>query len=301
MNLSQLYYFRKLAQLEHYTKAAQELFISQPSLSSSIAAMEEELHIKLFQKKGRNVKLTKDGKEFYAHVCRCLDALQDGIDSAHDKSGMLGGCISIAAPPSLLLEFVPELVRDYREHHPSQVTFQFHNETSLEKIKDGIQDGTYDFAIFPDVDSDNALCALALSNQPFCAFVPNSHPLAKKKALSFRDLQAYPLITYPETTDAGQKIRDILESHSLSAADSFPDEFSVSGCLSQNDRLVAIAPNTPVLCRCDRLTALPLPELPENTSTICLLYSRKNHMTKPMESFLSFAQERFSVAQQHSA
>ena len=63
MNLAQLHYFRKLAQLEHYTQAAQELFISQPSLSASISSMEEELHIKLFQKKGRNVKLTKDGRE----------------------------------------------------------------------------------------------------------------------------------------------------------------------------------------------------------------------------------------------
>ena len=87
MNLPQLHYFRKLAQLEHYTKAAQELFISQPSLSASISSMEEELQVKLFQKTGRNVRLTKEGKEFYHYVCRALDTLQEGIDLAHERRG----------------------------------------------------------------------------------------------------------------------------------------------------------------------------------------------------------------------
>ena len=68
MNLSQLYYFRKLAQLQHYTKAAKELYITQPSLSDSISSLEQELGLSLFQKEGRNVKLTKYGKEFYEYV-----------------------------------------------------------------------------------------------------------------------------------------------------------------------------------------------------------------------------------------
>lgn len=68
MNLSQLYYFRKLAELQHYTKTAKELYITQPTLSDSIAALEKELGVSLFQKDGRNIKLTKYGKEFYQYV-----------------------------------------------------------------------------------------------------------------------------------------------------------------------------------------------------------------------------------------
>ncbi len=57
MNLAQLRYFQKLADLQHYSQAAKELNIAQPSLSSSISSLEKELGIPLFQKVGRNVRL----------------------------------------------------------------------------------------------------------------------------------------------------------------------------------------------------------------------------------------------------
>ena len=64
MNLNHLYYFATLAKEEHYTKAAQKLSITQPSLSNAISLIEKELGTYLFEKKGRNVVLTKYGKVF---------------------------------------------------------------------------------------------------------------------------------------------------------------------------------------------------------------------------------------------
>ena len=64
MNLSQLYYFKRLAELQHYTKAAQELSITQPSLSGAIHSLEDELGVDLFHKKGRNIVLTKNGSGY---------------------------------------------------------------------------------------------------------------------------------------------------------------------------------------------------------------------------------------------
>ena len=64
MNLRQLYYFRTIAELEHYTRAAEKLFVSQSSLSHAIQELESELNVKFFEKKGRNVELTKYGQLF---------------------------------------------------------------------------------------------------------------------------------------------------------------------------------------------------------------------------------------------
>ena len=61
MNLQQLYYFKTIAELEHYTKASQQLNISQSSLSHSITDLEKELGVSLFIRQGRNVKLTSCG------------------------------------------------------------------------------------------------------------------------------------------------------------------------------------------------------------------------------------------------
>ncbi len=79
MNLSQLYYFRKLAEVKHYTHAAEELFISQPTLSNSISQLERELGIPLFEREGRKIKLTKYGEEFYQYATEAVNALEKGI------------------------------------------------------------------------------------------------------------------------------------------------------------------------------------------------------------------------------
>ena len=75
MNLYHLRYFSTLAHIEHYTKAADILAITQPSLSYAISTLEEELGVKLFEKNGRNVTLTKYGKVFLKDVEEVLNRL----------------------------------------------------------------------------------------------------------------------------------------------------------------------------------------------------------------------------------
>ena len=68
MNLAQLSYFRHLSKIQHYTRASEELHISQSALSHSIASLEDELGCSLFRKEGRNVYLTDDGRVFQNYV-----------------------------------------------------------------------------------------------------------------------------------------------------------------------------------------------------------------------------------------
>ena len=78
MNLNQLHYFAKLAEVEHYTKAAEELSISQPSLSHAVSSLEKEIGTKLFEKQGRGVVLTKYGKIFKEYVDEAIHSLDTG-------------------------------------------------------------------------------------------------------------------------------------------------------------------------------------------------------------------------------
>lgn len=80
MNLNQLSYFQKIATLQHYHQAARELNVSQPSLSRSIANLEEELGLPLFRKNGRNIELTKYGKIFLEHVNKILEEVKIAED-----------------------------------------------------------------------------------------------------------------------------------------------------------------------------------------------------------------------------
>ena len=81
MNLFYLRYFVTLAHVKHYTKAAEQLCITQPSLSHAIAQMEKELGVPLFEKNGRNTMLTPFGREFLSCAEHTLSTLDDGIAS----------------------------------------------------------------------------------------------------------------------------------------------------------------------------------------------------------------------------
>ena len=78
MNMQQLHYFKKIAEMEHYTKAANALSITQPCLSYAISELEKELGAPLFYKTGRNIKLTRYGDMFLIHVKNALGALDMG-------------------------------------------------------------------------------------------------------------------------------------------------------------------------------------------------------------------------------
>ena len=104
MNLRQLYYFKKIAELEHYTRAAKELFVSQSSLSHAIQELESELNVKFFEKKGRNVELTKYGQLFLPYVQKSLATLEAGIDKLSDYINPNTGKLATPTDPNKFLE-----------------------------------------------------------------------------------------------------------------------------------------------------------------------------------------------------
>ena len=147
MNLYHLRYFVTLAHLEHYTKAAELLSITQPSLSHAISSLEKELGVKLFEKEGRNVVLTKCGQAFLEDVEKSLELL----DSSVGKLQMTGsgeGRIDVALLRTLSTNLVPGFVRGYLDAHPDrQIDFQFYNSTGLTPdIIKGLKDRKYDIA-----------------------------------------------------------------------------------------------------------------------------------------------------------
>lgn len=79
MTINQMRYFRELAHTEHYGRAAEALYIAQPTLSRAIALLEEELEVELFEKQGRNIALTQAGQVFLSYVEQSLSMLEQGV------------------------------------------------------------------------------------------------------------------------------------------------------------------------------------------------------------------------------
>ena len=112
MNLDHLRYFAAIAQLQHYGKAAEQLHVSQPNLNYAVSQLETELGVPLFEKSGRNVRLTRYGKEFLPSVQRTLETLDAGTRSIREL-GQNGGLVLLGSIRKLGTSLVPELMRDF--------------------------------------------------------------------------------------------------------------------------------------------------------------------------------------------
>ena len=126
MTLNQILYFQTVARHQHFRLAAAELSISQPSLSRSIAALEEELGIILFERKGRTVTLTKYGKLFLEHADRILDEVRLAQKHMKKLSGNAGH-VDIGYVFPLAAHYIPHTVRRFLSTQKNKdVTFNFH-------------------------------------------------------------------------------------------------------------------------------------------------------------------------------
>lgn len=285
MNLQQLYYFRKPAEVQHYTEAAKALYITQPSLSDSIASLEHELSVSLFQKKGRGIQLTKYGQEFYEYVNQALGILEHGIAAVREKSDSVTGTIDIGCIPTLLGDFLPNALDLYHEKCP-QVSFNIFHEKSI-PVAEGVSAGTYDIGLCSMVENKDDLVFVPITYQELVVIVRNDHPLAVHDSIELTALKGYMLSTYRDTIPIGKTIRKILKEKGMEAAYSYDDEISIAGRINHSSK-TAIVADTSFLKQFDNLKKIHLTDVPKDTRMLYLVYSKKNFITAAVEAFANF-------------
>lgn len=285
MNLQQLYYFRKLAEVQHYTEAAKALYITQPSLSDSISSLENELSVALFQKKGRGIELTKYGQEFYQYVNQALGVLEHGIAIMKEKSDLVTGTIDVGCIPTLLGDFLPNALDLYHEKHP-QVSFNIFHEKSI-PVAEGVSAGTYDIGLCSMVENKDDLVFVPITYQELVVIVRNDHPLAVHDSIELTALKGYMLSTYRDTIPIGKTIRKILKEKGMEAAYSYDDEISIAGRINHSSK-TAIVADTPFLKQFDNLKKIHLTDVPKDSRMLYLVYSKKNFITAAVEAFANF-------------
>ncbi len=196
MNLKQLEYFRTTAELEHFTRAAELLGISQSSLSHSIKELEEELGVKLFQRQGRNVKLTKYGQMFLPSVTQSLDALSDGCQQVKDSVNPDGGTVHIALP-ARLEPFASYLAVYYvSETGRSHVNFQFTRTSSCADARHKLLESTVDLVFLPEAGND-LFDSFRIGSHEIVVLVSQNHRLAGRKSVTLAELRGERFLYYP--------------------------------------------------------------------------------------------------------
>lgn len=177
MNYNVLRYFSVLAQVEHYTIAAARLGISQPSLSSAIHNLETELGgVKLFEKSGRNIRLTEEGKFYQEKVDAALNELHAASLMLRDSKASAPIVIRMGVVSGTLNGLVAEKIAEYSRNNKR---IRFHlTESSAENLMDLVRQEKLDMAIVDSTDRDRSLHFRKLNQRDFFVALPEGHPLA---------------------------------------------------------------------------------------------------------------------------
>ncbi len=206
MNLDHLRYFVKLAEIRHYTRAAEQLCISQPSLSHAINQLETELGVPLFERSGRNTTLTRFGEEFLECAQRSLDTLDMGIGSLQ-RSARGEGVVRLGFLRTLGVDYIPVLTADFLDADPDcGIQFSFHSGLSGELI-DGLLQRKFDLVFCSEPDPSLGLSAVPVTSQELVMIVPKNHPLAGQESVDLADTLQYPAVFFAE----GSGLRKVID------------------------------------------------------------------------------------------
>ncbi len=199
MDLLQLRYFCKIARLEHITRAAEELHVSQPALSKTLKLLEQELGTELFDRTGKFIRLNNYGRVFLKYAEQSLEALENGKRELADMSSGQAGDIRLAFPVGS--HVVPALLSRFRQQYPD-ITF-----TLIQHF--GPSDPPrFDLCIsslplqIPRVES------LPLLTEELFLAVPADHKLAGKTSIRLEDAAEEHFVTLR----AGNDLRERTDS-----------------------------------------------------------------------------------------
>ncbi|GIP15391.1 HTH-type transcriptional regulator GltC [Paenibacillus montaniterrae] len=197
MELRQLYYFVKVAKKEHVTQAAEELHVAQSAVSRQIHQLEEELGVKLFVQKGRNLQLTPVGQLFLRRADEILRDLDRAVQEVHEFLDPEKGEIRLGFPHSLGISLVPQVVAAFRCLNPD-VRFRFKQGMYPSLIRDLVK-GEIDLAFISPVPNDvEQVTGKILITEELFAIFPSTHRLAKREQVRLEELKSDPFIMFSE-------------------------------------------------------------------------------------------------------
>ena len=191
MELRQLEYFSLVAEIQNMSAAAKKLHISQPSLSATIARLEEDIGVPLFDRIGGKIHLNRIGREVLQNTNQILQQIDQIYAKAADQAGTASGEVIFGISEAGL---AMNLINSYLDCYPP---LTFHQTiASREQLRHQLESGQLDFAIVKDPKPTQGIDYLPLIAEETMALVPPDHPLAASPdhCVSAQTLLEYPFV-----------------------------------------------------------------------------------------------------------
>ena len=194
MELDQLRYFLQVAERGNFTRAAEDLIISQPALSRSIQKLEEELGQPVFERKTRSVSLTEAGVLLQSRARQILTILEDTKAEITDDGQ--SGRVRVGAIPTIAPYFLPDLLRQFSSEYPNASLIVQENTTDA--LLKSCTQGEIDLAILALPVPARYLDVEELFEEELLLVLPPEHPLTKKDKIRLSDVEPLPFVLLDE-------------------------------------------------------------------------------------------------------
>ena len=204
MELRLLRYFLTVAKEQSFTKAAEQLHITQPTLSRQMASFEENLGITLFIRSGKKITLTDEGILLKRRALEILNLEERTLKELNRKEDVVEGTITIGCGEFAAVETLAKICKTYKEKYPL-VQIVLHTATA-DTVYEMMNKGFVDIALFMEpVDTEGLDYIRILDCDHWCVGMRSDDPLAEKEFIKKEDLIGKPLIL-PERTNVQSEL-----------------------------------------------------------------------------------------------
>lgn len=286
MELRVLNYFLAIAREENFTKAAQQLHVTQPTLSRQIADLEQELGVKLFVRSNHNIILTEDGMILKRRAQEILSLADKTKRDFLQKDEALSGTISIGSGEFRSTEYLAKIIAEFRKKYPN-VKYEIYS-GNANNIRDYIERGLLDIGLMSEpIDMRKYDFVNMPIQEQWGLYVQSDSPLSKKENITPEDLKGMSIVTATgdfNQSRIGKWLGDYREQVEIAATANLPYNEAV---LAKENIGVMLSIN--LNCTYDNLKFIPLkPVL--NVST-ALGWKKEQIFSATTSAFIDFAKQ----------
>jgi DNA-binding transcriptional LysR family regulator len=212
--LKQLRAFCYAAQLKSMSRAAEQMFLSQPSISLLIQSLEKDLDQKLFFRKGPKIDLTTEGITLFEMSLPLVEGLETLPESFEEKcKHSVVGSLNIAAVEAIILYTLPDIIKRYTESFPD-IHIKLNNGSAADGVGK-VRNGEVDFAIGSTLNVPDDVLYIPIYTFEPVLITPIGHPLLNNKNLSMQDISRYGLILSPQHMSTWQMVDLVFKQNNV--------------------------------------------------------------------------------------
>ncbi|MCZ4695435.1 LysR family transcriptional regulator [Ancylomarina euxinus] len=205
--------FLLVAENLSFSKAAEDLFISQPAVTKHIKELESRLNIALFERKGNKIYLTKAGKLIYTHLKKIKQAYQEMEFELGRLNDTFKGVLRVGASSTISQYLIPKVIAAFHKRYP-KIELHLLNGNSFE-VEQKLFENEIDLGLVENVSSQSSIKYIDFLDDELVIVTSSNSVYAKKKTLSAEDLQTLPIVLREKGSGTLEVIQKALSKYNI--------------------------------------------------------------------------------------